>query len=170
MKQTGKMKRMGMVKRMGVVCMVGGGLWLFGVEPLHAQIVRCTGPDGTFVYTNAATSGWSKCVSYESRVELGFVSGKGPVEQSSLYRSAPEKPAKPTFASTRAVPKEVSFETFRMLSTGMSKAEVLRLAGSPRHEFKNKGTNRWVYDATDRWVVEIVFSGNKVAAIDWTRA
>jgi len=64
---------------------------------------------------------------------------------------------------------EVSFETLRMLSTGMTKAEVLSRAGHPRHEFKNKGSQRWVYESTERWIVEIVFSGNKVIAIDWSR-
>jgi len=65
---------------------------------------------------------------------------------------------------------EVSFETLRMLSTGMTKAEVLSRAGHPRHEFKNRGTQRWVYASSDRWIVEIVFSGNNVIAIDWSRA
>lgn len=65
---------------------------------------------------------------------------------------------------------EVSFETLRMLSTGMTKAEVLSRAGHPRHEFKNRGTQRWVYSLPDRWIVEIVFSGNNVIAIDWSRA
>lgn len=65
---------------------------------------------------------------------------------------------------------EVSFETLRMLSTGMTKAEVLSRAGSPRHSFKNRGTQRWVYASSDHWIVEIVFSGNNVIAIDWSRA
>ncbi|MEK6693945.1 MAG: outer membrane protein assembly factor BamE [Nitrospirota bacterium] len=65
---------------------------------------------------------------------------------------------------------EVSFETLRMLSTGMTKAEVLSRAGSPRHEFKNRGTQRWVYASSDRWIVEIVFSGNNAIAVNWSRA
>ena len=65
---------------------------------------------------------------------------------------------------------EVSFETLRMLSTGMTKAEVLSRAGSPRHSFKNRGTQRWVYASSDRWIVEIVFSGNNVIDISWSRA
>lgn len=65
---------------------------------------------------------------------------------------------------------EVPFETLRMLSTGMTKAEVLSRAGHPRHEFKNRGTQRWVYASSDRWIVEIVFSGNNVISIDWSRA
>ena len=65
---------------------------------------------------------------------------------------------------------EVSFETLRMISTGMTKAEVLSRAGSPRHSFKNRGTQRWIYTATDRWIVEIVFSGNTVIDISWSKA
>ena len=65
---------------------------------------------------------------------------------------------------------EVSFETLRMLSTGMTKAEILNKAGSPRHSFKNRGTQRWIYAASDNWIVEIVFSGNNVIAINWSKA
>jgi hypothetical protein len=69
-------------------------------------------------------------------------------------------------ASTR----EVSFEVLRMLSTGMSKAEVLSRVGSPRHRFKDRGTQRWVYPAPDHWIVEVVFSGNTVIEIKWSKA
>lgn len=65
---------------------------------------------------------------------------------------------------------EVSFETLRMLSTGMTKAEVLSRAGHPRHEFKNRGTQRWIYASTERWIVEVMFSGNNVIAVNWSRA
>jgi len=155
----------------------GCSLWLLGIEPLHAEVLRCVGLDGATVYTNA-TGGLSGCVPYESRSELGFVSGRGLAEGLSArtVRDAKKEvvygadPAKSASSGTRALPKEVSFETFRMLSTGMSKAEVLRIAGHPRHEFKSKGTQRWVYDATDRWIVEIVFSGNKATAIEWSRS
>jgi hypothetical protein len=66
--------------------------------------------------------------------------------------------------------KEVSFEVLRMLSTGMTKMEVLSRAGSPQHRFKNRGTQSWIYSASDHWLVEIVFSGNNVISIHWTRA
>ena len=65
---------------------------------------------------------------------------------------------------------EISFEALRMLSTGMTKAEVLSKVGSPRHNFKNRGTQRWVYPSSDRWIVEVVFSGNNVIAVNWSRA
>lgn len=164
------------MKRMGAGLVVSGGLWLLGSGSLHAEIVRCAGADGKTVYTNAAR-GLSNCSPYESRAHLGVVSGRGPAERPAMrtVRHAQKEavsvrdPAKPAPSGSRALPKEVSFEVMRMLSPGMSKAEVLRLAGSPRHELKNKGSRRWVYDATDRWIVEIVFSGNKVAAIDWSR-
>ena len=66
--------------------------------------------------------------------------------------------------------KEMSFETLRMLSTGMTKAEVLSRAGSPRHSFKGRGTQRWIYTTSDNWIVEVVFSGNNVIEINWSRS
>ena len=64
---------------------------------------------------------------------------------------------------------EVPFETLRMLSTGMSKSDVLMKAGSPRYRFKNKGTQRWIYPSKDNWIVEVVFAGNNAIAINSTR-
>jgi hypothetical protein len=65
--------------------------------------------------------------------------------------------------------KEISFEVLRMLSTGMTRAEVLSRAGSPQHRLKNRGTQSWIYSAADRWIVEIVFSGNNVIKVNWSR-
>ena len=66
--------------------------------------------------------------------------------------------------------KEMSFETLRMLSTGMTKAEVLSRAGAPRHRFQNRGTQRWIYTTSEKWIVEVVFSGNNVIEINWSRS
>ena len=57
-----------------------------------------------------------------------------------------------------------------MLSAGITKAEVLSRAGSPRHSFKNRGTQRWIYATSDNWIVEVVFSGNNVIAVNWFRS
>lgn len=66
--------------------------------------------------------------------------------------------------------KEVPFEILRMLSTGMTRAEVLSRAGSPRYRFGRLGGNRWIYSAADSWTVEIVFGGDRVAGINWSRS
>src|SRR5437879_13735911 len=58
--------------------------------------------------------------------------------------------------------KEMSFETLRMLSTGMTKAEVLSRAGSPRHRFQNRGTTRWIYTTSANWIEVVVLSGTNV--------
>jgi hypothetical protein len=65
--------------------------------------------------------------------------------------------------------KEVSFEVLRMLSTGMSKAEVVGRAGPPWHTFQRGRSSTWVYATTDRWIVELAFGGGRVASINWTR-
>ena len=50
---------------------------------------------------------------------------------------------------------------------GMTKAEVLSRAGSPRHSFRKSRV--WVYSATDNWIVELNFSGERVIGINWSR-
>jgi hypothetical protein len=79
-------------------------------------------------------------------------------------------PERQTAAFKGHVAGDVSFETLRMLSTGMTKAEVLSRAGHPRHEIKSRGTQRWVYSSSDDWIAEITFGGNHVTAINWTRS
>jgi hypothetical protein len=64
---------------------------------------------------------------------------------------------------------ELSFETLRMLSTGMTKAEVLSRAGSPRHTYKKARASAWVYSTTDKWLVELSFVGDRVIAVNWSR-
>jgi hypothetical protein len=117
------------MKRIGIVVLLGGSLWLLGVEIAQAEAWR----SGRLPH---------RPLGHESQTAV--VQGR--------------------FAG------EVSFETLRMLSTGMTKAEVLHRAGHPRHEFRNRGTQRWVYAAPDHWIVEIVFSGNRVIEINWSRA
>jgi hypothetical protein len=65
--------------------------------------------------------------------------------------------------------KELSFESLRMLSTGMSKAEVLSHAGPPHHTFQHNRSSAWVYSTADHWIVELTFGGGRVSAINWTR-
>lgn len=66
--------------------------------------------------------------------------------------------------------KEVPFEVLRMLSTGMTRTEVLSRAGAPRYKFGRAGGNRWVYTAADSWTVELAFGGDRVAEINWSRS
>jgi len=62
-------------------------------------------------------------------------------------------------------PGEITFETYRMLSTGTTEAEILTRAGQPRYTFRiARGTWVWVY-LNDEWLVEVTFSGGRVANI-----
>ena len=65
----------------------------------------------------------------------------------------------------RRLPGEISFETYRMLSTGTTEAEILTRAGPPKYTFRiARGTWVWVY-LNDEWLVEVTFSGGRVANI-----
>jgi len=63
----------------------------------------------------------------------------------------------------------MSFEVLRMLSTGMTKAEVMSHAGFPQHTFQQGRSATWVYSTADRWIVELVFGGGRVSGINWSR-
>lgn len=159
---------------------VGGSLWLLGAGVVQAELWRCVDKAGGEVFTND-TERFSGCTRQELRSELGFVSVRGQAAPAPTVRSRTERTAGKGVARARAKEQrsptstkppagEMAFEALRMLSTGMTKAEVLSRAGHPRHEFKNRGTQRWIYSSSDRWIVEIVFSGNHVIAVNWSRA
>lgn len=64
---------------------------------------------------------------------------------------------------------EISFETLRMLSTGMTPMEVLSRAGRPHYTFKYSRVNRWVYASTDNWIVEVIFHAGRVIEVKWSK-
>lgn len=164
------------MKRIGMMLFLGGSLWLFAVTSLHAELWRCVGAEGTEVFVNK-TDGLSGCKRYEPQSEFSVVPSRGAADSPSSRDPRPStkdpriSPGhdKPAAVSLKHPKGEVSFEVFRMLSTGMSRAEVLSRAGSPQHRFKNRGTQSWIYSASDHWIVEIVFSGNNVISIHSSR-
>jgi hypothetical protein len=77
--------------------------------------------------------------------------------------------SKPSDTKTTDGGHEMSFEVMRMLSTGMTKGEVISHAGPPRHMFKRARAASWVYVTADRWIVELTFGGERVSHINWSR-
>jgi len=91
-------------------------------------------------------------------------------------------PPRPLVSDTLAPVGEIPFETYRMLSVGMTEAEVLGRAGLPQttligsaYAFGSPypfwpifGANRFVYSSGD-WIVEITFGGGRVVSINQTR-
>jgi hypothetical protein len=62
---------------------------------------------------------------------------------------------------------EVPFESLRMLSTGMTRSEVLSRVGPPRHMLRKSRV--WVYSGIDHWIVELTFGGDRVIGVNWSR-
>jgi len=86
---------------------------------------------------------------------------QGPVTTGSYPPPAVERRPYPE----KRRPGEISFETYRMLSTGTTEAEILTRAGPPRYTFRiARGAWVWVY-LNDEWLVEVTFSGGRVANI-----
>ena len=64
----------------------------------------------------------------------------------------------------------IDFETFRLISTGMTKEEVLKLAGPPANQgyciLATRCLDQWVYYYDGTWVVEVLFSkAGRVVAV-----
>jgi len=142
-----------------------------------------------------------RCRAYTVRSELGYF--KRAAEPPAVIQEAPKPPEpqaqpapspitinivistpppRPPVIDTLAPVGEIPFETYRMLSVGMTEAEVLGRAGLPQttligssYSFGSPypfwpvfGANRFVYSSGD-WIVELTFGGGRVVSINQTR-
>ena len=166
------------------------------------EAMICKRADGTEVFTNR-TKGMTGCNEYKIRSELGYVrrvveekpqekedrkplsvpvptqAGMQPIQIIINNISAPVPPA-PKIEIGAPI-GEIPFEISRMLSVGMTEAEVLRRAGQPQTTLIGSysfgapypswpifGANRYIYSSGD-WVVELTFGGGRVMSINQFR-
>ncbi len=168
----------------------------------ESELWTCKRADGSTIYTNH-TKGVTGCNTYPLRTELGYM--KRAEAPASPQKEEPKPPASQTQAAGQPItiniivnspppvppPQqiemqppvgEIPFEVVRMLSVGMSEAEVLRRAGfpqttligggysfgSPYSSWPIFGANRFVYSSGD-WLVELTFTGGRVLSINQNR-
>jgi hypothetical protein len=171
---------------------------LVAAEP---EVMICKRTDGTQIFTNR-TKDVTGCSEYRIQSELGYVkriveekppatderkpippqgpAGMPPIQIIINNISAPTPPPAARIEVGAQI-GEIPFETSRMLSVGMTEAEVLRRAGQPQstligsYSFGSPypfwpifGANRFVYSSGD-WVVELTFGGGRVISINQFR-
>jgi len=100
-----------------------------------AEMWRCALPDGTDIYTNNPKE-YQGCQAHQPVAELSIfypAADRGPTARlpvtSETLKSA--QPAPRENVDEISVPSDMPFEVYRMLSIGMSEAEVLARAGAP---------------------------------------
>lgn len=158
--------------RQATLSILGGmAAGLFWTAPLYAaedELWLCRGQEGSEVYSNRQAA--PDCKKYEpaSRLAVRSPDGEAPSDH---QKPAASSYAPPPATETRHPPEkrkqgELDFEKFRMLSTGMTQAEILTRAGSPKYIFPfGRNIQRWVYTEED-WLIEITFTGGRAANID----
>jgi len=162
----------------------------------------CKRADGSTMFTDHIPT-QASCSAYTVRSELGYL--KRAAEPPAVKQEAPTPPEPRAQAQTALPPitinivintppsppppiamlapvGEIPFETYRMLSVGMTEAEVLGRAGLPQSTYIGSaysfsspypfwpifGANRFVYSSGD-WIVELTFTGGRVLSINQTR-
>ena len=162
----------------------------------------CKRTDGSTMFTDHLPT-QAGCSPYTIRSELGYL--QRTAEPPAVNQEAPTQ-AEPKVQAQAATPPitiniivsappptppsiemlapvgEIPFETYRMLSVGMTEAEVLGRAGLPQTTYIGSaypftspypfwpifGANRFVYSSGD-WIVELTFGGGRVVSINQTR-
>jgi len=146
------------MKPLAIVVVLICVLWLSALGVHAAELWKCTTLDGQQVYTDNPPA-YLKCDGYELKPILKSAPG-----QSGFKLEVP--------------PGGITFETFRLLSTGMTEGEVLGQAGSPEHTYAItcdisvniavSCSKRWVYHylTDNQWIVELTFVRGRVTAVD----
>jgi len=155
------------LKRIGTLGILAGMLWLFAAGNAEGQSLKshntlAVNEDARLSARKQPGSATAKLIADNSPT-----TSSAQLHKRHSLRRAYDRGTSPRQSTAT---REMSFEVLRMLSTGMSKAEVLSRAGPPSYTFRNGGMQKWMYRASDGWHVEINFAGNNVAAIEWTRA
>ena len=162
----------------------------------------CKRVDGGTLYTNKSKD-LAGCNTHSLQSERGYM--KRTAEPAPTPKEEPTPPAPQAAASGQPItiniivnslspappPQrieaqppagEIPFEVVRMLSVGMTEAEILRRAGLPQatliggsYSFGSPypvwpifGANRFVYSSGD-WLVELMFTGGRVMSINHNR-
>jgi len=162
---------------MMVLSLVTVGLWLLGASPAWAadQLWLCQQHDGSTMYTTNPTYSSENCKEF-TPPSGGLTKmpepdqGRQPSEQGQPHKYYEKSAVTERSREEKPKPKgELEFEKYRMLDTGMTEAQVLTLAGNPKHVFRfGRNIERWVYAEAD-WLIEITFTSGRVANIDWYR-
>jgi outer membrane protein assembly factor BamE (lipoprotein component of BamABCDE complex) len=161
---------------MMVLSLVTVGLWLLGASPVRAadQLWLCQQHDGSALYTTNPTPS-ENCKEFTPS-SGGLTTmpesdqGRQPSEKSQPHKYFEKSAVKERTQEEKPKPQgELEFEKYRMLDTGMTEAQVLTLAGNPKHVFRfGRNIERWVYTEAD-WLIEITFTSGSVANINWYR-
>lgn len=167
----------------------------------ESELWACKRADGSTMFTDHVPT-QAGCSAYTVRSELGYfkraeeppaVKPEAPTPPEPKVQAQPaplpitiniviSPPPTPPPIQTLAPVGEIPFETFRMLSMGMTEAEVLGRAGLPQTTYIGSaysfgspypfwpifGANRFVYSSGD-WIVELTFGGGRVVSISQTR-
>jgi hypothetical protein len=161
-----------------------GIFFLLVVLPAAAssEMWLCSPPTGDAIYTNIPKD-YQDCAAFEPKSELGMFSTNVVPTSPRLeeFRSPLEPmPASLPPKAEEALPyREMPFEVYRMLSLGMSEAEILKRAGPPSYVVPNttgafgllapiSSASRYYY--LGDWIVTVTFDlSGRVINLDRSR-
>ena len=133
------------------------------------ELWRCVDQNGTEIFSNK-TQGFKDCQKYDVKaetLEVRPLSKRSDTELKLMHiePNRPEAWESKHCTRTRAVEPAatglIDFATVNRLALGMTEAEVLSIAGSP----KSKLTDAWVYAMANASIVEIRFGTGRIVEI-----
>jgi hypothetical protein len=144
-----------------LLLLVSSAVWIGSVSAATQDALwRCIDQNGIEIFTNK-TQGFKDCQKYDVKAET--------LEVRPL---STHSDAEVTLKPNPVIPEErravepaatglIDFATMNRLALGMTEAEVLSIAGSP----KSKLTDAWVYAMADASIVEIRFGTGRIVEI-----
>ena len=121
---------------------------------------RCMDQNGIEIFTNQ-TQGFKDCQKYEVKAETSVVRSLSKHSDAEVKVTPNPIIAEERRAVEPAGTGLIDFATVNRLALGMTEAEVLSIAGSP----KSKLTDAWVYAMANASIVEIRFGTGRIVEI-----
>jgi hypothetical protein len=161
--------------------LIAAGIILLLSSGAAADTWLCKQKDGSEVFSDSGSKG--DCAKYYPKSELGKAAGGAmgqpnrPDYPDTFTQTPPANQTMPAPSRTRQA-GEMTFEKFRMLSTGMTEGQVLAKVGSPSSRFVTSCIltaqvvtcpTIWTYLLGDGWTADLIFANGRLQKIDQTK-
>ena len=144
-----------------LLLLVSSAVWIGSASAATQDALwRCIDQNGIEIFTNK-TQGFKDCQKYDLKAETLEVRPLSKRSDTELkLMPNPIIPEERRAVEPAAIGL-IDFATVNRLALGMTEAEVLSIAGSP----KSKLTDAWVYAMADASIVEIRFGTGRIVEI-----
>ena len=143
-----------------LLLLASSAIWIGSAAAATQELWRCMDQNGIEIFTNKPQA-FKDCQKYEVKAETSVVRSLSKHSDAEVKVTPNPIIAEERRAVEPAGTGLIDFATVNRLALGMTEAEVLSIAGSP----KSKLTDAWLYAMADASIVELRFGTGRIVEI-----